>query len=408
MINLQFLRENPDVVRESILRRGMKVDLDRWLVLDARRAELIPEVEAARSKFKLKGKPNPEELEALQIAKTQLAEHEEELSYVEAEWQRLLEDLPNVIADGTPDGGEEANREERKGGVQPSFDFQPKDHLELNDQLRFVDFESGAKVAGSRFYYLRGPGVKLWDAILTLAKQVLTEHGFELLYVPHMVNSRVAAGTGFLPRGEERQIYKTEDVDLNLIATAELPLTGLYMDSEVDITEPTKLAAVSPCYRMEAGTYGKFSKGLYRVHQFEKLEMYVYAQPGQGESILEQILAVEEELCERLEIPYRVVRIAAGDLSAPAYKKYDVEYWSPVDQSYKELTSCSDCTDYQARRLNVRARAEDGTLTYPHTLNGTAVTSSRTLIAILENHQTAEGRVKLPAALAEIYGGEFL
>lgn len=408
MINLQFLRENPDAVRQSILRRGLKLDLDRWLTLDARRAELIPVVEAARSKLKLKGKPSAEELEALQIAKTQLIEREEELGYIEAEWQRLLEDMPNLIADGTPDGGEEANREDRTSGMPPAFDFQPKDHLELNDQLRFIDFESGAKVAGSRFYYLRGPGTRLWDAVLTLAKRVLNEHGFELLYVPHMVNSRVAAGTGFLPRGEERQIYKTEDLDLNLIATAELPLTGLYMDAEVDVREPTKLAAVSPCYRLEAGTYGKFSKGLYRVHQFEKLEMYVYVQPGAGDKMLEEILAVEEELCKLLEIPYRVVRIAAGDLSAPAFKKYDVEYWSPVDASYKELTSCSDCTDYQARRLNIRTRAEDGTLVYPHTLNGTAVTSSRTLIAILENHQTEDGRVKLPTALAEIYGGEYL
>lgn len=408
MLQLSFVRENPDAVRQSILRRGMKVDLDRWLSLDARRAELIPLVEQARSELKVKGKPTPEELAKLQAAKTALAEREEELSYIEAEWQRLLEDMPNLIADDTPDGGEEANREERTGGDKPEFGFAPKDHLELNEQLKFVDFESGAKVAGSRFYYLRGPGVQLWDAILILAKRVLREHGFELLYVPNMVNSRVAAGTGFLPRGEERQIYKTEDADLNLIATAELPLTGLYMDGEVDTQAPLKLAAVSPCYRLEAGTYGKFSRGLFRVHQFEKLEMYVYAEPGKSQPILDEILAIEEELCGLLEIPYRVIRIAAGDLSAPAFKKYDVEYWSPVDEDYRELTSCSDCTDYQARRLNIRTRLENGRLEYPYTLNGTAVTSSRTLIAVLENHQTADGRIKLPAALADIYGGEYL
>ncbi len=408
MLQLSLLRENPDSVRQSILRRGLKVDLDRWLSLDRRRAELIPQVEQARSAMKLKGKPTPEELKHMQVAKRELTEREEELAYIEAEWQRLLEDMPNLIADGTPDGGEEANREERTGGVRPEFDFTPKDHLELNQQLKYVDFESGAKVAGSRFYYLADKGSRLWDAIELLAKRELRKRGFEIMTVPHMVNQRVAAGTGFLPRGEERQIYKVEEADLNLIATAELPLTGLMMDEVLEVAQPIKLAASSPCYRLEAGTYGKFSKGLYRVHQFNKLEMYVYCRPEDSANLLEEIVAIEEALCQQMEIPYRVVRIAAGDLSAPAYKKYDLEYWSPVDASYRELTSCSDCTDYQARRLNVRYRTPEGKLDYVHTLNGTAVTSGRGLIAVIENHQTADGRVRLPAALADIYGGEYL
>jgi seryl-tRNA synthetase len=193
-----------------------------------------------------------------------------------------------------------------------------------------------------------------------------------------------------------------------MIATAELPLTGFAMDEILDVEKPVLLAANSPCYRLEAGAYGKFSKGLYRVHQFDKLEMYIYSRPDQSEALLEEILSIEESLCEQLEIPYHVIRIADGDLSAPAYKKYDVEYWSPVDASYRELTSCSNCTDYQARRLNIRFRAEDGTLQHPHTLNGTAVTSSRTLIAILENHQTEDGRVRLPAALVHYYRGEYM
>lgn len=408
MLSPAFIRENIDEVRASISRRGMSVDLDRWIKLDLRRSELIPTVESARSKLKIAGKPTNEQLASLQRDKQALNRHEEELKYIESEWQRLLEDIPNIIAENTPQGGEDASEQIRVGGKHPEFDFEPKDHLMLNEKLQFIDFESGAKVAGSRFYFMRGRGVRLWDAVQTLAKQELMRRGFELMYVPHMVNARVAAGTGFLPRGEERQIYKAEGEDLNMIATAELPLTGYAMDSILDLSRPQLLAASSPCYRLEAGTYGKFSKGLYRVHQFEKLEMYIYSQPSQSDALLEEILAIEEALCQQMEIPYRVIRIADGDLSAPAYKKYDVEYWSPVDNMYRELTSCSNCTDYQARRLNIRYRDSDGALVHPHTLNGTAATSSRTLIAILENHQTKDGQVRLPKALADIYGGDTL
>lgn len=408
MLAPAYIRDHSDEVRAAIVRRGISVDLDRWLKLDTRRAELIPLVDAARSKLKLAGQPTPAQLEQLRQAKQDLGRHEEELKYIEAEWQRLLEDIPNLIAEGTPQGGEEANLELRTGGLKPVFDFQPKDHLSLNETVQFIDFDRGAKVAGSRFYFLRDKGVRLWDAVQALTKVELRRQGFELLYVPHMVNSRVAAGTGFLPRGEERQIYQAEGEDLNMIATAELPLTGFAMDEVIDLVEPVMLAAASPCYRLEAGAYGKFSKGLYRVHQFEKLEMYIYCQPSQSDQLLEQILAVEESLCAILEIPYRVIRIADGDLSAPAFKKYDIEYWSPVDDSYRELTSCSNCTDYQARRLNIRYRLADGKLAHPHTLNGTAATSSRTLIAILENHQTRDGRIRLPQSLVNYYGEEYL
>ncbi len=408
MLSPVYIRENSDEVRESIARRGMSVDIDRWLKLDSRRSELIPLVEVARSKLKLGGKPTDEQLTQLQRDKQDLARHEEELKYIEAEWQRLLEDIPNLIAEGTPPGGESASVELRAGGMKPEFGFSPQDHLALNEKLKFVDFELGAKVAGSRFYYLRDCGVRLWDAVQALTKAELRQRGFEFLYVPHMVNSRVASGTGFLPRGEERQIYKAEGEDLNMIATAELPLTGFAMDEIIDVEKPVLLAASSPCYRLEAGAYGKFSKGLYRVHQFEKLEMYIYCKPEKSDQLLEEIISIEEALCAQLEIPYHVIRIADGDLSAPAYKKYDVEYWSPVDDAYRELTSCSNCTDYQARRLNIRFRTPDSKLQHPHTLNGTAVTSSRTLIAILENHQTADSRVRLPAALANYYGEEYL
>ncbi len=408
MIDLKYLREHTDELKAISAQRGLKVDIDRWVKLDKRRSELIPQVDELRAALKLSGKPTPEELADLQNAKQELSKKQDELQYIEKEWQVLWGDIPNLIAPNTPEGGEEANREERQAGTKPSGLEHYKDHLELNEKLGFVDFESGAKVAGSRFYYLKGPGVKLWRACVALISDMIAEAGFELMMVPNMVNARVAEGTGFLPRGEERQIYKIEGEDLNLIATAELPLTGIYMDEVIDVAKPILLAGISPCYRMEAGTYGKFSKGLYRVHQFEKVEMYAYTRAEDSDAMLQRILKLEESICTALEIPYRVVRIAAGDLSAPAYEKYDIEYWNPTDDTWRELTSCSNCTDYQARRLNIRYRTEQDDLAHAHTLNGTAITSTRTLIALLENHQTADGGVRIPQALQKYYGGDTL
>lgn len=408
MLDLRYLRENPDEVRTSIQRRGLNTDFDRWLKLDARRSELIPQVDELRAQLKIEGKPTPEQLTELQKVKHSLGEREQELAYIEREWKELWSDVPNRLAEDTPDGGEEANRAEYVGLEPRKMDFPIKDHMELNETLGFVDFESGTRTSGSRFYILKSRGARLWQACVGLISQLAAEEGFELTMVPHMVSDRVAAGTGYLPRGEERQIYRVEGEDLNLIATSELPLTGMHMDQVIDLAQPQLYAGLSSCYRMEAGTYGKFAKGLYRVHQFEKLELYAYTQPEQSEAMLIKILALEEKICQTLEIPYRILRIAAGDMSAPAYQKYDLEYWSPSDETWRELTSCSNCTDYQARRLNIRYRAADGSLQNPHTLNGTAITSTRTLIALIENFQTADGNVRLPAALQPFYGGETL
>lgn len=408
MLDLKYVREHIDELKHNVERRGLSADLERWVKLDERRSELIPQVDELRAALKLSGKPSPDELADLQKAKTELTKKQEELQYIEQEWKTLWGDIPNLIAPNTPEGGEEANREERQGGVKPTGLERYRDHLELNEKLRFVDFEAGAKVAGSRFYFLKGSGVKLWRACVSLISDVIAEEGFELMMVPHMVNTRVAEGTGFLPRGEERQIYKVEGEDLNLIATAELPLTGMYMDDIIDVSQPQLMAGISPCYRLEGGTYGKFSKGLFRVHQFEKLEMYAYTRPEDSDAMLQRILKLEEKICSLLEIPYRVIRIADGDLSAPAYEKYDVEYWNPTDNTWRELTSCSNCTDYQARRLNIRYRSDAGDLAHVHTLNGTAITSSRTIVALLENHQTADGNVHIPAVLQKHYGRETL
>jgi seryl-tRNA synthetase len=237
----------------------------------------------------------------------------------------------------------------------------------------------------------------------------LEERGFVPAIVPNLVTTRIADGTGYLPRGEERQIYKVEGEDLNLIATAEMALTGLYADEILEQKQLPKLfVGLSPAYRMEAGAYGKYSKGLYRVHQFNKLEMYVFCLPEESESWHDKLVAIEEEICQELEIPYRLIRIAAGDMGAPAYKKFDIEYWSPLEQEYRELMSCSNVTDYQARRLNIRYRDGAGKVQFVHTLNGTAAAFSRLPIALIENYQLEDGRVQVPRALVKYYGREYL
>jgi len=410
MIDLKHLREHPEDFREAARQKQIGVKaVDAALKLDGERRELTGKVDELRSQLNVKGKPTAEELKALQKVKTKLTELEEKLKQVEAEFEEQVYQIPNLIAEGTPEGGEEDNREERAWGGQLKHEFEAKDHLTLAEAHDWIDFERGAKVAGSKFYFLKGSLVRLQFAVLQMILERLEAAGFTPMLVPQMVNSRVAAGTGFLPRGEERQIYKVEDEDLNLIATAEMPLTGYYADEILTRDQlPAVLVGYSTSYRLEAGAYGKYSKGLYRVHQFDKLEMYIFCLPEDSEAWHEKLVKIEEDICQALELPYRVVRIAGGDLGAPAYKKYDVEYWSPLEQTYRELMSCSNVTDFQARRLGVRYRDTDGKTRFVHTLNGTAAAFSRIPIAMLEIHQQADGSVKVPAAVLPYFGREKL
>jgi len=312
-----------------------------------------------------------------------------------------------MFPDDTPIGGEEANLEEKKWGDTEPKDFEVLDHLQWAEQKGLVDFERGAKVAGAKFYFLKASLVELELALAQFGLNVIKKHGFWPMGVPHLVNTRILEGAGFSARGEEKQVYKVEDEDLNLIATAEIPLTGFFADEIIpNQWLPSPMAGWSPAYRVEAGTYGKHSHGLYRVHQFNKLELYVYCKPEDSEAQHQKLLAIEEEICQALNIPYRVVRIAAGDLGAPAYKKYDVEYWTPVDKSYRELMSCSNVTDYQARKLNIRYRNKDETTEFVHTLNATAAATSRMIIAIIENFQDKEGKVHIPDALQPYMQGQ--
>lgn len=408
MIDIKHLRQHPEDYQKSAELRGLKTDVKRIVELDQERGQLLGEVEQLRSELNVKGKPEAAELKKLQATKEKLDGLEKKLEKTQADLDAALGDVPNLLADNTPEGGEEANREEGKWG-EAKPNSSAKDHLALAEANDWLDFERGAKTSGSKFYFVKGALVKLEMAVMRLAMDMLGDKGFTPMVVPHLVNGRTAAGTGFLPRGEERQIYKIEDEDLYLIATAEMPLAGYHAD---EILDPAKLpllyAGISPAYRRESGAYGKHSKGIYRVHQFDKLEMFVYCLPEDSEQWLDQIVAIEEELAQALAIPYRKVRIAAGDMGAPATRKYDLEYWSPVDQAYRELTSASNCTDYQARRLGIRTRDKDGKTQYVHTLNGTAVAFSRMPVALLENHQTADGGVELPEALRPYYGASKL
>lgn len=410
MLDIRFIRENADLVQSKSKQKGYEVDIRKLLELDEHRRQLMSDIEivrAERNKLadQAKGQePSPEAVEKGKHLKQHLSDCETRLKPVEEEFDKILANVPNVFPDDTPEGGEENNREEKTWGGKSGREA--VDHLSWGEKTGYIDFERGAKVAGNKFYFLKGPLVEMEIAILQLAMSLAKDQDFVPISVPHLVNSRMINGTGFAARGEEKQIYKVEDEDLHLIATAEIPLTGYHADEIFDETALPKLyMGFSPAYRLEAGAYGKHSRGLYRVHQFNKLEMYVFCKPEESELWHQKMVELEEKICQELGIPYRVVRIAAGDLGAPAYKKFDIEYYSPTDKTYHELMSCSNVTDYQARRLNIKYKTKTST-NYVHTLNGTAAAMSRMIIAIIENYQTTEGRVKVPEALQKYLSGQ--
>ena len=411
MLDIRFIRENAELVAKKAEQKGFKVDIKHLLELDDKRRKILAEIEKIRAERneladKLKdGKPSETEVEKGKTLKQRLHELEVELEPIEVDYQEHLKTVPNIFPDDTPLGGEEASREEKQWGDTKDKGFEVIDHLTWGEQRGLIDFERGAKVAGNKFYFLSGSLVELELAVFQFGFSLAKKHGFTPMAVPHMTNTRVAEGTGFLPRGEEPQIYKVEGEDLNLIATAEMPLTG-YHTNEILEDLPRFYVGLSPAYRREAGAYGKHTRGLFRTHQFNKLEMYAFCKAEDSEEMHQKMVAIEEEFCQALKIPYRLVRIAAGDLGLPAYKKFDVEYWTPVDKAYRELMSCSNVTDFQARRLNIRYKNTDGETTYAHTLNGTLAATSRIPIAIIENYQTKDGEVEIPAVLQPYMSGQ--
>lgn len=410
MLDIQTIRENPELVAEKAKQKGYDVDIQQLLGFDQKRRELLKQVEDLRRQRNeiadsMKGqRPLDEQVTKGREIKEQLGGLEHQLAAIEEEFLILLKAIPNIHTDDVPLGGEHDSIEVRKFGDQKTGG---RDHLDIATERDWVDFERGAKVAGTKFYFLKGDLALLENAITQYALDFVLKKQFVYMTVPHMVNSRIVTGTGFAPRSSKQSDeYFIEGEDLSLIATAEMSLTGYHADEIIDEANlPLMYAGLSACYRKEAGTYGKHTRGLFRVHQFNKLEMYVYTLPEKSAEMHEHILAIEEELWQALGIPYRVVNIAAGDLGAPAAKKYDIEYWSPVDGAYRELTSCSNCTDFQTRNLNIRVRRKDGTVEMLHSLNGTAVSLARSLVAIIENNQREDGSIMIPEVLRPYLGG---
>ena len=410
MLDIRFIRENAELVQKSADAKRYKVSVADVLKVDEEKRGLQQQVDDLRAQrndiaAQMKGgKPDPKLIAQGKEIKSKLAELEEQLKEVDARLADGINSLPNIIFNDVPMGGEEDSVPVAEWGECKSSGV---DHLDYAISRNWVDFERGAKVAGAKFYYLKNELALLENALLQYGLHKVIAHGFTYMTVPHMVNGRVLTGTGFAPRtSEQSDEYFIEKEDLGLIATAEMSITGYHMDeilNEKDL--PLLYAGYSPCYRKEAGAAGKHTRGLFRVHQFNKLEMYAFCLPEQSKEIHEKIRGVEEEIWQELGIPYRVVNIAAGDLGAPAAKKYDIEYWSPHDQTYRELTSCSNCTDFQANTVNTRVRLADGTIENVHTLNGTAISLARTMVAVIENYATDGGKLTVPAVLRPYLDG---
>lgn len=409
MLDIRFIRDNADLVQDHAAKKGYKVDIKELLQHDETRRGLQQQADSLRERRnelsgKLNAQPDQAVIDEVRRIKEELGGLEARLSETQKSYDELLHAVPNIMQDTVPIGREDDSVEIKKWGEQKSGAI---DHLDFALARDWVDFERGAKVAGAKFYYLKGDLALLENAITQYAMDVLIKKNFTLITVPAMVNSRIAIGTGFAPRtSEQNDSYDIEGEDLTLVATAEIPLTGYHADEILDESVlPLMYVGYSPSFRKEAGTYGKHARGLFRVHQFNKLEMYAFTTPEQSAEVHERILDIEEELWQAIGIPYHVINIASGDLGAPASKKYDLEYWSPVDGMYRELTSASNCTDFQARNLNIRVRRQDGSVEVLHTLNGTAVSLARSLVAIIEHYQNTDGTLRVPDVLKPYLGG---
>jgi seryl-tRNA synthetase len=409
LLDIKRIREDPDLFRTALARRNLGDAVDRLLEADERRRSLTARVEELRAEqnrvSKAIGAAQGDEKQKLidEVAKVsaELKELEPPLAEVEEELNRLLAETPNVPHESAPDGftEEDAIEVKRDHDEPPAFDFEPRDHAELGAMLGVLDTDRGARASGSRFVYLMGDLVFVQFALMRHAMDVVLEKGFSPMIPPVLVREEAMYGTGFLPT-DAVNLYTTREDDLYLVGTSEVPLAAFHLGEIVEEGDlPIRYAGYSTCFRREAGSYGKDLGGMFRVHQFDKVEMFVFSTPETSWDEHDRILAIEEEIFGNLEIPYRVVNIAAGDLGGSAAKKYDIEAWLPGQGRYREVTSCSNTTDYQARRMRTRVRRADGGVEVLHTLNGTATAIARTLIAIMENHQRADGSVEIPVKL---------
>ena len=420
MLDIKFIREHPEEVREGCRKKGVGFDLDRLLEVDERRRRALMEVEGLRSQqkrvskeiYQKKGEAaRTEEIDTMRNLKAQLRESEKELSPIEDEYYALMRMIPNPPLPEVPEGRDEAeNVVIREVGERPKFDFAPRDYMNIAEELDIIDTKRAAKVSGSRFGYLKGDSVLLEFALVQLALDILTQEGFIPLVPPVMLNHKAMDGMGYLTRGGS-EVYQVEKDDLYLVGTSEQSIGAMHMDEILDLGDlPRRYVGFSTCFRREAGSYGKDTKGILRVHQFDKVEMFSFCEPENSREEHDFILAMEEKFVGILGIPYRVVQMCSGDLGDPAADKRDIECWMPAMGEYRETHSCSNCTDFQARRLNVRYRAREGgsggtKLRFVHTLNGTACAVGRMIIAIIENFQQADGTVLVPDVLRQYMGG---
>jgi seryl-tRNA synthetase len=422
MLDPRHLEERREEILASCRARGVDVDLDAAIAAQERvtaAQTAVNEANRLRNEHQKAGKRKLDDAEREahtaegRRLKEEVGRHEEALARARAELDAALAEIPNFVHPDVPVGGEEDFRELRRWGEPPAFDFAPLDHLALAERHDCIDFEAGARVAGQKFYYLKNAAVLLELALQRYALDVLLEDGFTPYVTPDVARPEIVDGLGYSPRGPETQIYSLANADLCLVGTAEITLGGLYADQILpEEALPLKLAGISHCFRTEAGSHGRESKGLYRVHQFTKVEMFAITRPEDSDAMHEHLVGLEEKIFQGLEIPYRVIDVASGDLGAPAYRKFDLEAWMPgrgESGDWGEITSTSNCTDYQARRLRVRLR-RTGTKKneMAHLLNGTAVANSRGLIALLENHQRRDGSIAVPKALQPYVGREVL
>lgn len=401
MIDLKALRENPEIYKDTITKRHYNVDVDAILLVDEQRRAVQTKFDEARNEQKSlsKGKPDEETLAKLKVLKEDVSKLEAEQTELEKKLEDLLITVPNPIHASVPVGGEDDFRIEKTVGETPTFSFTTRNHEEIGKMHDLFDVERGVKISGNRFWFLKGKMVQLEYALLQYVLDILIAKGFTVMAPPQLVRERVLYGAGFLPAAKN-EIYSVNpgEDNLFLIGTSEAPLVAYYMDEVIDVTKPQRFCAFTPCYRREAGAYGKDMTGIIRGHQFDKIEMVSFCDANSSWEEHDYLRSIEEEIIGGLGLPYRVLTLASGDISQQAAKCYDIEAFMPGQGKYREVTSCSNTTDFQARRLNIKTKTKDG-LAYVHTLNGTGIAMGRTMVAILENYQQEDGSVMIPEKL---------
>jgi len=414
-----MIRENPENIRKMLKDRDVQFDLDLLLDLDKKRREMIISTDELRKKknemsvkiseAKKTGSEVTPIIQEMQLVSQELTKLEEVQHETELEYSKLDLKIPNVLHESVPCGDDSANKEIRKWGTIPQFDFEVKDHIDISENLNLLELERAAKTAGARFYYLKDDLVKLNQSLIQFGLDFLSEKGYTLSQPPYMINRKAMEGAVILDDFED-VIYKIEDQDLYLIGTSEHAMVSMYADEILDGNSlPNRYAAISPCFRKEAGAHGKDQKGIFRVHQFEKIEQFVFSKPEDSWKEHEKMIGVTEEFFQKLEIPHRVVLLSSGDMGKVSAKTFDIEAWMAGQNTYREIGSISNCLDYQARRLKIRFRDKTNEETqYVHTLNGTLVAIERTIVAIMENNQTKDGHIKIPNILQKYMGKKII